>query len=595
MKLSLGDTLQGLDRAISTLEIAVDQEPYLRDRLFRDDSAWLKLLRYKLIPHLADGGCLVVAVAGGTNSGKSTLFNLLLRRQVSAIVNTAAATRHPVLAAGPRRAAECREGRLVPEFSVQPIETPEDATNPAIDADVLLLAELPDLPDDRVYLDTPDVDSIDKRNWTLAEHVRAAGDVLVAVVTGEKYRDDRVVAFFREAAASGRHVIPLMNKANPVDNFAVARQQLKDFCQDTGIDTPCFVIPHDFTIAASLETRLAALDGEDTLETYLAALDVAALKRTVYSDSVLRFCAEAANFMDRADLVGEELRAVISAFHERVRDQVKTFDPTPGTQIGGLFHEFVQKKRGPVRRLLGRTSSAIIRGAGSVALGLASAVKRRTTLQDAPAAPTDVAILEEHRASVRRITRELAARLVESSRNLRDAEAAMLQRGIKELDLDEAVEAVVRDAVAPENISETFRAHAESLLETWWNDHKGRRRILEALDATVAVVPTAIAVPMSSLTGGWGVAETVLMVGGLAEQLVARGIEYQFGDAMFDFLSPWRREQQDRFSQAVNLHLLEPMLTRLNAAAQAFDPDTLEQIRTALTACHQAGEEEDYG
>ena len=85
-------------------------------------------------------------------------------------------------------------------------------------------------------MDTPDVDSIDKRNWEVADHIRAAGDVLVAVVTGEKYKDDRVIQYFKEAAASGRMLIPVMNKANPADDFDVARKQLKEFCNDVGIE-----------------------------------------------------------------------------------------------------------------------------------------------------------------------------------------------------------------------------------------------------------------------------------------------------------------------------------------------------------------------
>ena len=38
-----------------------------------DFSTWENLFMGKLVPHLENEGCLVVAVAGGTNTGKSTI------------------------------------------------------------------------------------------------------------------------------------------------------------------------------------------------------------------------------------------------------------------------------------------------------------------------------------------------------------------------------------------------------------------------------------------------------------------------------------------------------------------------------------------
>src|SRR5690606_15041064 len=145
-----------------------------------------------------------------------------------------------------RRAAQCLDGKLLPEFRPMPLERPENATDPDVPADALLVTTIEQLPDRMVVMDTPDVDSIDRRNWSVAEHIRAAGDILLAVLTGEKYRDDRVVQFFREANRSGRIVVPLMNKANPAESFSIARQQVQAFREDSGADGPAFVLAHDF-------------------------------------------------------------------------------------------------------------------------------------------------------------------------------------------------------------------------------------------------------------------------------------------------------------------------------------------------------------
>src|SRR5690606_23338045 len=102
----------------------------------------------------------------------------------------------------------------------------------------LFVATHEQLPDRLVLLDTPDVDSIETEHWAVADIIRAAGDVLVAVLTGEKYKDDRVVSYFRQALASGRVVVPVMNKANPARDFEVARNQLAEFRGLIGSESP---------------------------------------------------------------------------------------------------------------------------------------------------------------------------------------------------------------------------------------------------------------------------------------------------------------------------------------------------------------------
>ena len=102
----------------------------------------------------------MVAVAGGTNTGKSTVFNRLLARAVSPVVMTAAATRHPLMAGNAMRAAQCLEKKLVPEFLPRPLDRPEAVIRDDGPSGMLFVAEVDTLPDRFVVLDTPDVDSI---------------------------------------------------------------------------------------------------------------------------------------------------------------------------------------------------------------------------------------------------------------------------------------------------------------------------------------------------------------------------------------------------------------------------------------------------
>jgi hypothetical protein len=58
-----------------------------------------------------------------------------------------------------------------------------------------------ELPDWLLVLDTPDIDSDARVNWQRADAVRRSADVLIAVLTQQKYNDAAVKEFFRRGAA----------------------------------------------------------------------------------------------------------------------------------------------------------------------------------------------------------------------------------------------------------------------------------------------------------------------------------------------------------------------------------------------------------
>ena len=88
----LSDSLQEFDTAVHALEAEVSTQPALSRALFDHTREWRKLLTFKLLPQLAGKDVLVAAVAGGTNTGKSTIFNLLVGSAMSPVRATAAAS-----------------------------------------------------------------------------------------------------------------------------------------------------------------------------------------------------------------------------------------------------------------------------------------------------------------------------------------------------------------------------------------------------------------------------------------------------------------------------------------------------------------------
>ena len=588
MENTLGQTVVEFEAALTQFREALSTTPELYDLVFDGTEDWSNLLTYKLVPHLSGEGCLVAAVAGGTNTGKSTVFNLLLGRTISPMVNTAAATCHPVIAANERRAVECMESKLVPEFRPQTFDRPDDATDSSIPHDAIFVTTLDSLPDHLIIMDTPDVDSIDKRNWEVADHIRAAGDVMVAVLTGEKYKDDRVVQFFREAAASGRVILPVMNKANPADDFAVARKQLAEFLTDVDIDGPCFVIPHDFTIGDDLNQPILSLDGHGELLPYLIDMDVVAIKETVFQGTVVRFFESVSGFMDHAERTASDLSDITHLFENMAHEASREYQPAPGKEVGGLFHEFVQSKRGTLRHMIGSASTTVVRGAAAIGKGIMSGFTKRATLESDENAGSEEELVAFHRDAIERIARNLAAHYIETGRTLSDPAAGIVAHRFEAFDVEAAVNAVVEDTLQTDNISDEFREHANATLDAWWADNKGKRMALEALDTVLAVMPAAIAGVTTVITSGFGAGEIALASTAAGAAFGAKVMEYQFGDAMFDFLSPWKLEQQDALNEALQLHITQACLEPLYSALEPFQGDTMDTLRTCLAQHHTA-------
>lgn len=587
---SLAPALKDFHAAMDALRAALEPFPEVRARLLEGSHDWDSLLRFKLLPQGEESDCLVIAIGGGTNTGKSTLFNLLAGADLSAVRSTAAATCRPVVAAHPERARDCFEGRLLAGFEPHLLEHAEDPLSRDMPPNALFVAEADGLPVTRVLLDTPDVDSIDLVNWEAAARIRAAGDLLLAVLTGEKYQDDRVVQFFREAAASGRIVAPIMNKANPQANYEVACTQLFAFARSAGIEgAPLFAAPHDYNLSQSGgPEQIVRVDAPGTLIGYLDELDPVALKEDVYALTAARFVDQAGELVQRIEVLHDTLHSVTDSFEDAARRFAARYEPAPGAAVGGLFHKFVQSKRGPLDRAIGSASQTIAQGIGFAGKLVRDAVLSRTNLQAPTWEDTEEKVRRQNFNQVEQLAAELAAQYLEQARNLAQPAGMLIAPLLDRMDLEGMVAQVARATEANGGISEDFRAHAERMLEIWWHDNVGKRAVIEALDKILLVAPAGIAGLMSVHTAGVGVPETLIVAGPIMEQFAARVMEYQFGDALFDFVSPWRREQQAAFERALREHLAHPILEPALRVIDALEDRPGAQLKRSLEACRAA-------
>ncbi|MGC9053790.1 MAG: dynamin family protein, partial [Candidatus Hydrogenedens sp.] len=212
-----------------------------------DLSAWEKLFLGKLVPHLEREGCLIVAVAGGTNTGKSTILNVLMKQELTATDPYAAATKRPVIIASEQKAKQCLDNNMFLEFEAREMKSKEEAISDSLPNHILLVKEEKSIPNTYLYLDTPDIDSIAKEHWEIADKIVSAGDIIIAVTNDSKYMDDAVIKFFRHAYEEGKIVIPVMNKVD-IDNpkaLQIADKQIREFMKKVGMDDnlPRFYFP----------------------------------------------------------------------------------------------------------------------------------------------------------------------------------------------------------------------------------------------------------------------------------------------------------------------------------------------------------------
>jgi hypothetical protein len=57
---------------------------------------------------------------------------------------------------------------------------------------------------------------------------------------------------------------------------------------------------------------------------------------------------------------------------------------------------------------------------------------------------------------------------------------------------------------------------------------------------------------------------------------------------MFDFLSPWKREQQERLEQALKAHISEPTLHDACGLLEALEGDIMDTLRRSQEECLKA-------
>jgi hypothetical protein len=206
---------------------------------------WYEQLQRKLLPQLSGEPFVVAAVVGGTNIGKSVIFNHLAGVRASATSPLASGTKHPTCLVPGGFTTQHPLGEIFPGFELIPWSQAGAALDET-DRHLLFWKPAPELPANLLILDTPDIDSDAPVNWLRADRVRACADVLVAVLTQQKYNDAAVKQFFRKAAAEDKAVIVVFNQVLLPDDEQYWPKWLETFSRETGVQPDLvYIAPND--------------------------------------------------------------------------------------------------------------------------------------------------------------------------------------------------------------------------------------------------------------------------------------------------------------------------------------------------------------
>ena len=202
---SLDASLGALDQQLSTLRQSGGGSVAAAIDRFRADAAALRF-------HLRDPGDRppIVAIFGGTGTGKSTILNRLLSSDISAASFRRTYTAGAIAVAAQR-------GHLPPDWLGVKHE-PTDRRPVRGEADrLLILTHDADLTKRATLVDTPDLDGDQPLHHAQADRVFRWADAALFLVTPEKYQMTELVPYYRLAK---RYALPALFVMNKVEQQA---------------------------------------------------------------------------------------------------------------------------------------------------------------------------------------------------------------------------------------------------------------------------------------------------------------------------------------------------------------------------------------
>jgi hypothetical protein len=328
--------------------------------------AWHGNLFQKLLPQLEKEPFLIVAVTGGTNTGKSVIFNHLAGSRLSRTHPNATQTKHPVCSVPQGFVAGRHDlASVFPDFELRQWNSENDPLEEGPDNRLFVRTDPAGTQPARLLLfDTPDVDGTLRDNWRRAELVRHAADVLVCVLTQQKYNDAAVREFFASAAAVDKTVIVVFNMVHMPRQRDLVNGWLATFRHETGID-PVHVYAAPYDPDAAEENRLpfhpvsadATNPRDDLAELHFDQIKVRSFRGSLRS--VLEVQQGVPAYLALVERRAGEYREARDLLFQRLRLQIDDLPQLPKRLVWDEIWHWLEHRRTRFDRAVNGVYSAV--------------------------------------------------------------------------------------------------------------------------------------------------------------------------------------------------------------------------------------------
>ncbi|MET8161039.1 hypothetical protein ABZT47_32170 [Sphaerisporangium sp. NPDC005289] len=205
---ALTAALTGLRDAVSGVRLGLEVPGVVEAR--KAQAEILAQIKNYVIPrvHMSTAPALI-AVAGSTGAGKSTLVNTLAAAKVSATGVRRPTTGTPVLVCHPD------DGEWFAKGDVLGGLVRLDRPAPGSGLDSLVLATSERLPPATALLDTPDIDSVVETHHEVAQRMMDAADLWIFVTTATRYADAPAWNLLRLAKERGARMAIVLSRVPP--------------------------------------------------------------------------------------------------------------------------------------------------------------------------------------------------------------------------------------------------------------------------------------------------------------------------------------------------------------------------------------------
>lgn len=506
----------------------------------------LRRLQDVVLPRLEDADApLLIVVGGSTGSGKSTLVNSLLGRNVSRAGAVRPTTRRPVLVCAQSSRAWFMSDRVLPRLAKHAGEGSDslDAITVAVDDQLWPGVGI---------LDAPDIDSVEEGNRRLAAELLDGADLWVFVTSAARYADAVAWRHLEDAASRGLRVAIVLNRV-PAGAADEIHADLAALAQRRGLgDVPIMTIDEQPLTEGRLPVEAVAPIGSFLESIGRDAAERAAIVRRSLSGAVSSSLQETAHALEAA----RERNREFEAASEDVRQLISSYarEASSSSSDDVLRGEVSAR----IAEVLG--SWDMTKTVSRVFSGLSSRLMGAIRGQAAP----DVQVQRD-------LTGGLAQRLADQyhrawQESVRRARSLVDTSSFDEfLDVDAVAQRARR--VAQEwtsEVTELIRAQAES------SRVSGRM-----LAGGINVVTVSLMVAAFTMTGGLTGVE--VGIAGASAALSQTVLEAYFGERTVRSMAEQARDALERLAAASLSDVVEPVSALLDRSDEGVRLDALEQ------------------